>query len=78
MNNNEKQYLECALNLKAKIFDAQKYIHENYNVKTNYDEDTNTLHIFTDNINESLNCAAAKEYLKEINLDNFIKVQYGI
>lgn len=78
MNKNEKLYLESALNLNKSIIAAQNYVLENFKIKTKYDEDTNTLHIYTDNINESLYCAAAKEYLDNSNIACFVKIQYGL
>lgn len=78
MTTNEKEYLDKALNLKADIYDVQKYISENFNVNTKYDESSKTLYIYSSNINESLQCASAKHYLTtNTDLCNFIKVEYG-
>lgn len=79
MNINEKQYLDTALNLKSEIYDAQKYVNENFKVKTKYDEASNTLYIYSNNINESLQCASAKEYLtNQTNIAKFVKLEYGM
>ncbi len=78
MNNNEiLNYLETMINYSDNINSAQKYIKENFGVSSDYDNDTNTIYIYTTNINESLNVVAAKEYLYEKFTPEIINVVYG-
>ena len=75
---NELKLLNSILDHKENVENAQNYIKENFKVNTKYDEDTNTIHLWTSNINESLHLVAAKEYIEnEIGLDS-VNVKYGM
>lgn len=75
---NELKLLNSILDHKENIDKAQSYIKENFNVNTKYNEDTNTINIWTTNIKESLQLVAAKEYIEnEIGLDS-VNVQFGV
>ncbi len=80
MDKNDKdllQYVEKMVNYNDHVDAARNYIKENYHVSSNYDNETNTLYVYTTNINESLNVVAAKKYVEETIGDDFIKVEYG-
>jgi hypothetical protein len=74
---NEKILLETFLELNNNIEKAQQYIKENYHINSEYAEDEETLYIWSPNVNESLNLAAAKEYIQETIGNEFIDVIYG-
>lgn len=75
---NELKLLNSILDHKENVEKAQNYIKENFGVNTKYDEETNTISLWTRNINESLQLVAAKEYVeKEIGLDS-VNVKYGL
>ena len=75
---NELKLLNSILDHKENIKKTQDYIKENFNVNTKYDEESNTINIWSTNINESLQLLAAKEYIEnKIGLDS-IHIKYGI
>ena len=75
---NELKLLNSILDHKENVEKAQTYIKENFGVNTKYNEDSNTINIWTSNINESLQLLAAKEYIeREIGLDS-VNVKYGV
>lgn len=77
MTENEKDFVKNFFEHKTNICKSQDYIKENFNVNSEYNEETNTLHLFTNNVNESLNLATAKDYILQ-QLDNtMINVKYG-
>ena len=80
MNKNDKNilaFVEKMVNYNDHIKNAQEYIKENYNVKSSFDDETNTLYIYSTNINESLNVVAAKEYINDTIGEYFVTVEYG-
>ena len=75
---NEKILVETFLELNDNISKAQQYIKENYHINSEYSEEDDILYIWSTNVNESLNLAAAKEYVQENIGDEFINVVYGM
>ena len=75
---NEKFIVESFLNLNHNIEEAQKYIKESYNVNSEYNDAEDTLFIWTDNINENLNLAQAKQYVLDTIGNEMINVMYGV
>lgn len=75
---NEKFIVESFLNLNHNIEEAQKYIKESYNVNSEYNDEEDTLFIWTDNVNENLNLAQAKQYVLDTIGNEMINVMYGI
>lgn len=74
---NLKNFIESTLNFNHDLAEAQSFIKENYNTESSYDEETGTLNIWNENINESVQIVAAKEYLEEkIGLDK-IQIVFG-
>ena len=73
---NEKILVETFLGLNDNISKAQQYIKENYHISSEYVEDEDMLYIWSPNVNESLNLAAAKEYIQETIGDEFVNVIY--
>ena len=80
MERNEEiiNYLDSIINSDKYIKDAQEFIKTNYDVKSIYEKETNTLYIYTENINEGLNVVSAKEYLLEEFPEELLNVEYGI
>ena len=74
---NEKILVETFLELNDNISKAQQYIKENYHINSEYSDEDDILYIWSPNVNESLNLAAAKEYIQETIGDEFINVIYG-
>lgn len=70
-------FLESFINHKSNVSKGQAYIKENFNIDSEYNEETNTLHLFCKNVNESLNLAAAKEYLLTSIDETMITIKYG-
>ena len=60
------------------LLKQMKYIKENYHINSEYSEEDDILYIWSPNVNESLNLAAAKEYIQETIGDEFINVIYGM
>ena len=79
MNNhsNEQLFTEQLLNLSDNMTTAQTYIKENYHIDSEYDSKNDLLYIWSKNINESLNLAAAKDYINENIGEEFVNVIYG-
>ena len=75
---NEKILVETFWGLNDNISKAQQYIKENYHINSEYSEEDDILYIWSPNVNESLNLAAAKEYIQETIGDEFINVIYGM
>ena len=75
---NEKILVETFLGLNDNISKAQQYIKENYHINSEYSEEDDILYIWSTNVTESLNLAAAKEYIQETIGDEFINVIYGM
>ena len=74
---NEKFIVESFLNLNHNIEEAQKYIKESYNVNSEYNDEEDTLFIWTDSVNENLNLAQAKQYVIDTIGNEMINVMYG-
>lgn len=75
---NELKLLNSILDHKENVDKAINYIQENFNINAKYNEDSNTINLWTSNINESMQILAAKEYIEnEIGLDS-VNVKYGI
>lgn len=77
MKSNEVLFLETFLNHKENVNKTQKYIKENFNIDSEYKEETNTLHLYSNNINESLELVSAKEYILSQIDESMLSVQYG-
>ena len=75
---NEKFIVESFLNLNYNIEKAQKYIKESYKVNSEYNEEEDTLYIWTENVNENLNLAQAKQYVLNTIGNEMINVMYGV
>ena len=73
---NEKFIVESFLNLNHNIEEAQKHIKESYNIESEYNEDEDTLYIWSENINENLNLAQAKQYVLDKIGNEMINVMY--
>ena len=79
MDNNEnvKHFIESFVKFDENVKAAQEYIKETYNIDSTYSDEDDTIYIWTENLNENLNLAAAREYIEqEIGLE-MVNVIYG-
>ena len=77
IGNNEKKFVESLVNHLANVAKVQKYLKENMNVSSYYDEDNETLHLVANEINEGLNLAMAKQYVNQQIDEAMLTVVYG-
>ena len=64
MTTNEAKFADIIVNYDKRVAEARDYIKTNFGVSSEYIEEEGMLNIYTDNINESLQLLAAKEYLE--------------
>ena len=76
-HSNEREFTEQLLNLVGNISKAQAYIKENYHIDSEYDIENDLLYIWSQNVNESLNLAAAKDFVTNEIGDEFVNIIYG-
>lgn len=79
MDNNEnvKHFVESFVKFDENVKAAQEYIKETYNIDSTYSDADDTIYIWTENLNENLSLAAAREYIEqEIGLE-MVNVIYG-
>ena len=74
---NEKKYVEKFVSFNKNLAQAQNYIKENFGIDSKYDEETGKLNIWTNNIYESLQLIAAKEYVNGCIDESMLLVEYG-
>jgi len=74
---NEKKFVESLMNHLSKVAEVQIYLKENMNVSSYYDEDTETLHLVPNSINEGIELAAAKDYVESMFDEAMLSVVYG-
>ena len=77
MTVNEVKFVDMIANHEKHIEEVQKYIKENYNISSSYNEESNTIHIWTSNINECLQLNSAKDFILSYFEDNMINVEFG-
>ena len=65
MNENEYKFAKNIVNLDKNINEALEYIHENFNVDAEYDEEQNIINIKSKSINEGLEISLIKEYIEK-------------
>lgn len=64
MTKNEAKLADIIVNYDQRVLEARNYIKENFGVSSEYDEENGILNLYTENVNESLQLLAAKEYLE--------------
>jgi hypothetical protein len=64
MTKNEAKLADIIVNYDQRVLEARNYIKENFGVSSEYDEENGILNLYTENINESLQLLAAKEYIE--------------
>lgn len=64
MTKNEAKLADIIVNYDQRVLEARNYIKENFGVSSEYDEENGILELYTENVNESLQLLAAKEYLE--------------
>lgn len=75
---NDMKFLKSVVDYESDVKKVQRYIKENYNVESRFDEKTLTLSIYSNDVNESLGIVNASEYAKnEIGEDRII-VKLGL
>ncbi|MCH5167507.1 MAG: hypothetical protein J1F35_06380 [Erysipelotrichales bacterium] len=68
---NDIKLIKHLVDYEPKVIKCQKYIKENFNIDSIFDEENLSIRLICNNINESLNLLAAKEYiLNEIGEEN--------
>lgn len=77
MTEDEKRFLESVVNFKADVNKVQNYVFDTMGVDSVYDDKENVIHLYTENINEALNVATAKEYV-ERTLGDKVTVVCGV
>lgn len=73
MTENEYKFVKNIVNLDKNINEALEYIHENFNVDAEYDEEHNTINIKSKSINEGLEISLIKEYIDKT-FDGYITI----
>jgi hypothetical protein len=73
MNENEYRFAKNIVNLEKNITEALEYIHENFNVDAEYDEEENKIKIKSKSINEGLEVSLIKEYIEKT-FDGYITI----
>lgn len=74
---NEKKFVKSLVNHLSNVAKVQDYLKENMNVSSYYDEETETLHLVANEINEGLDLAAAKDYVNQQFDEAMLTVVYG-
>lgn len=69
MTENEKKFVRTVVDFAANLEKAQDYIKENFNIDSEFDEESGALKLSCSDANEALNLLSAKSYIEE-NLDN--------
>ena len=64
MTTNEAKLADIIVNYDQRVAEARDYIKTNFGVSSEYVEEEGMLRIYTENVNESLQLMAAKEYLE--------------
>ena len=77
MKSNERILLETFLNHNNNISKVRSYIKENFNIDSEYNEETNTLHLYSTNVNESSELLLAKEYILSQIDESMLNIKYG-
>lgn len=72
------EFLDSIINNDIYVSRAQDFINEKYGVKSEYDHETSTLYIWSPNILESLNVAAAGDYLRNEFKPEMLNIVYGM
>lgn len=74
---NLKKFALSIINFESDLAKLQAYIKENFNTESEFEDETDTLFIWNENINESVQLVAAKEYIaNNFGLDR-IQIAYG-
>lgn len=64
MTANEAKLVHIITNLDKQVAEARQYIKENFNVESKYNDEERKLDLYVNNVNESLQLMAAKEYIE--------------
>lgn len=75
---NDKRFLKSVVDYEANVKKAQIYLKENYHVESKFDEETLTLSIYTNDVNEGLYIVNASEYIKSTIGEDKIQIKFGI
>jgi len=74
MTPNEKKFVKAVIDYAVHIKEAQEYIKENFNIDSEYNDDTAEIKLSCEDVSEAINLVAAKDYIEENLKDTFINV----
>lgn len=69
MTDNEKKFVRTIIDFTPNLEKAQEYIKENFNIDSEYDEETGSLKLTCADADNLLSLVSAKTYIEE-NLNN--------
>lgn len=78
ISDNEKRFVKAIVDHVANVAKVQAYIKEHFGILSYYDEDNETLHLVSENLNEGLALASAKEYVNRQIDETMLNVVYGM
>ena len=74
---NDIKFIKNLIDLDANVLKCQKYMKENFNIDSEFDKETVSIKLKCNNVNESLNLLAAKEYIKDAISEHFVNITFG-
>lgn len=78
ITDNEKKFVKAIVDHVANVAKVQEHIREHFGIQSYYDEDNETLHLVSENLNEGLALASAKEYVNSVIDETMLNVVYGM
>lgn len=72
------EFLDAIINNDKYIKESQDFILDNFGVKSEYDNETSTIYIWTTNVYESLNVVSASDYLRDTFPPEMLNISYGM
>ena len=76
INENDIRFIKKIIDIDSNILKCQNYIKENYNIDSIFYPETLSIRLICNNLNESLNLLAAKEYIYSIMEEDTIEINY--
>lgn len=78
ITDNEKKFVKAIVDHVANVAKVQEHIREHFGILSYYDEENETLHLVSENLNEGLALASAKEYVNGQIDETMLNVVYGM
>ena len=72
------EFLDVIINNDKYIKESQDFILDNFGVKSEYDNETSTIYIWTTNVYESLNVVSASDYLRDTFPPEMLNIAFGM